>query len=184
MTLSASATLAADSLVQRALLAIEGGGSRVYPPPASVEVAFSPDGGTTEMIVREIGAAKRSIRIAAYAFTSRPVAKALVAAHRAGVDVKIVVDHGQIEKSNHSETAYLAKHDIPVRIDIVHTLQHDKYMVIDGKDVETGSFNYTAAAEHHNSENAIILRDAPKLAAAYADNWKSLWDAAESYSGK
>jgi phosphatidylserine/phosphatidylglycerophosphate/cardiolipin synthase-like enzyme len=69
----------------------------------------------------------------------------------------------------------LAAARILVRADVVHTLQHDKYMVIDGKSVETGSFNDTAA-EQHNSENVILLGSAPKLAAAYGANWQSLWD--------
>ena len=60
------------------------------PPPDSVEVAFSPSGGATELVVKVIGAAKQSIRVAAYAFTSRPIAKALVEARKLGVDVEIV----------------------------------------------------------------------------------------------
>jgi phosphatidylserine/phosphatidylglycerophosphate/cardiolipin synthase-like enzyme len=61
---------------------------------------------------------------------------------------------------------------------------HDKYMDVDGKAVETGSFNHSAAAEHKNSENVIVLWDAPKLAAAYTEDWKKLWDQAEPYNGK
>jgi phosphatidylserine/phosphatidylglycerophosphate/cardiolipin synthase-like enzyme len=178
-----SPALADPSLVQRAMQALQGGGAQTMPPPTSVEVAFSPDGGSTDLVLKAIRASKQSIRVAAYSFTSRPIAKALIEARKAGVDVAVVVDHEQIEKDSHSEAAYLAAQGIPVRVDIVHALQHDKYMVIDGKNVETGSFNYTAAAEQHNSENVIVLWDDPKLATAYADNWKNLWDAAESYSG-
>ncbi|MGB9153518.1 MAG: phospholipase D family protein [Alphaproteobacteria bacterium] len=182
--LSVHTVFAEDTLVQRALHVLQGGGAQVMPPPVSVELAFSPNGGATELVIKAIGAAKQSIHVAAYAFTSRPIAKALVDARKAGIDVEIVVDHEQIEKDNHSEAAYLASQNIPVRVDIVHALQHDKYMVIDSKSVETGSFNYTAAAEQHNSENVIVLWDDPKLADAYAKNWKSLWDAAEAYSGR
>ena len=32
---------------------------------------------------------------------------------------------------------------IPIRINSYYAIMHDKYMVIDGKTVETGSFNYT-----------------------------------------
>ena len=182
--LIAGPAFADPSLVQRAIQSIQGGGAQIVPPPASVEVAFSPGGGATELVVKAIGAAKKTVRVAAYSFTSRPIAKALVEASKAGVDVTVVVDHDQIEKDNHSEVSYLTAAHIPVRVDIVHALQHDKYMVIDGKSVETGSFNYTFSAETHNSENVIVLWDAPQLAAAYARDWKSLWDAAEVYSGR
>ena len=156
----------------------------MVPSPASVEIAFSPGGGATDLVVKAIASAKQSIHVAAYSFTSRPIAKALAEAHKAGIDVDVLVDHSQIEKDNHSVTAFLIVAKIPLRVDIVHALQHDKYMVIDGKTVETGSFNYTAAAEQHNSENVIVLWDDPALAAAYGENWKSLWDQAETYSGQ
>lgn len=175
---------AAPTLIQRAVQALQGGGAVIEPPPVSVEVAFSPGGGATELVVKAIASAKQSIRVAAYSFTSRPIAKALIEAHQAGIDIDVVVDHGQIEKSSHSVTAYLVAAKIPVRVDIVHVIQHDKYLVIDGKTIETGSFNYTAAAEQHNSENVIVLWDDPKLAAAYGDNWKNLWDLAEPYNGQ
>ena len=172
-------------LLQRALQVLQGSsGSRVVAPPASVEVAFSPSGGATELVVKAIASAKQSIHVAAYSFTSRPIAMAIADARRAGLDVDVVVDHEQIAKGNHSVVSYLVSMNVPVRVDIVHTLQHDKYMVIDGKTVETGSFNYTAAAEQHNSENVIVLWNAPQLSAAYEDNWKSLWQQAEVYAGR
>ena len=40
----------------------------------SVAVAFSPDDGVTQMIINEIDKAKISIYVAAYSFTSRPIA--------------------------------------------------------------------------------------------------------------
>ena len=179
--LSFSPALAAPNLIQRAVQALQGGGSRVVASPASVEIAFSPGGGATDLVVKAIAAAKKDIRVAAYSFTSRPIAKALIEAHQAGVDVQVVIDHGQIAKSAHSVSGSLIAAQIPVRVDIVHALQHDKYIVIDSKTVETGSFNYTAAAEQHNSENVVVLWDAPQLASAYGDDWKSLWNQAESY---
>ena len=62
-------------------------------PP--IEVHFSPRGGCTETIVKEIGAAKSSILIQAYSFTSAPIAKVLVDAHRRGVHVEVILDSSQ-----------------------------------------------------------------------------------------
>jgi len=45
-------------------------------------------------------------------------------------------------------------------------------MVIDDQVVLTGSFNFTGAAEKHNAENLLVLRD-PKLAEQYLQNWKA-----------
>lgn len=184
LALSCAPVQASPSLIQLALQALQGGETQTAPPPASLEVAFSPSGGATNLVVKAIGSAKQSILVAAYSFTSRPIAKALIQAHQAGVDVKVVVDHSQISKTSHSVVGALVLAKIPLRVDIIHAIQHDKYMVIDGKTVETGSFNYTAAAEQHNSENVIVLWDDAKLATVYGDNWKSLWDRAESYNGQ
>jgi phosphatidylserine/phosphatidylglycerophosphate/cardiolipin synthase-like enzyme len=52
---------------------------------------------------------------------------------------------------------------------------HDKYMVIDGKDVETGSLNYSGAAATKNSENALVLWNYPLMAEPYLNHWQSRW---------
>ncbi len=173
---------ASPSFVDRALHYLQGGRSETAPLPQTAEVAFSPGGGATELIIKTIGAAKQSIRVAAYSFTSRPIAKALIEAHQAGIDVKVVVDRGQIEKGSHSVMPIIALAKIPVRVDTEHALQHDKYMIIDGSTVQTGSFNYTAAAEQRNSENVLVLWQAPELARLYGENWQALWDSAEPYA--
>jgi phosphatidylserine/phosphatidylglycerophosphate/cardiolipin synthase-like enzyme len=44
-------------------------------------------------------------------------------------------------------------------------------MVIDGKDVITGSFNFTVSAQDRNAENVLFIRDNPVIAKAYGDNF-------------
>src|SRR5271156_1596190 len=63
--------------------------------PKSVEVFFSPNGGCTEAIVRELNRAKQPVRVQAYSFTSVPIAKALVNAPRRGVNVQVILDETQ-----------------------------------------------------------------------------------------
>jgi hypothetical protein len=55
-------------------------------------------------------------------------------------------------------------------IDDKHAIAHNKVMVIDGRTVLTGSFNFTKAAEEKNAENLLVIEDAA-LAKRYADNW-------------
>ncbi len=45
---------------------------------APAKVLFSPDGGATQAIVREIDNARLEILVQAYSFTSAPIARALV----------------------------------------------------------------------------------------------------------
>lgn len=48
------------------------------------QVYFSPNGGCTDAIVKEISKAKSEILVQAYSFTSKDIAKALVDAHKRG----------------------------------------------------------------------------------------------------
>jgi hypothetical protein len=51
---------------------------------ARVVVYFSPNGGVTDAVVRELHAATTQVFMQAYAFTSAPIAKAIVEAHKHG----------------------------------------------------------------------------------------------------
>lgn len=159
--------------------------ARPYSAPANgtIEVAFSPDAGATELVVKAISSAKKSILVAAYSFTSKPIAQALVDAHKRGIDVKIVVDKSQ-KSARYTSATFLANMGIPTRVDSQHAIQHNKFMVIDGAHVETGSFNYTSAAEQRNAENAMIVWNNPKLATIYADNWRVHWEHSEPYGAR
>jgi phosphatidylserine/phosphatidylglycerophosphate/cardiolipin synthase-like enzyme len=147
------------------------------------KVAFSPNGGGTELIVQTISAAQVSIRVAAYSFTSEPIAKALVEAHKKGVDVKVVLDKSQ-RTAKYTSATFLANMGVPTRINDKYAIMHNKYMVIDGKDVQQGSFNYSKAAEKKNAENVLVIKDTQELAKKYLDNWNKLWDEAEEYKPK
>jgi len=59
---------------------------------ADIKVYFSPNGGCTEAIVNEIKNAKSEILVQAYSFTSAPIAKALVEAHKRAVKVSAILD--------------------------------------------------------------------------------------------
>jgi phosphatidylserine/phosphatidylglycerophosphate/cardiolipin synthase-like enzyme len=48
---------------------------------------------------------------------------------------------------------------------------HDKVMILDEEIVITGSYNWTVAAEKHNSENLLVIRD-PHLARVYTEHWQ------------
>jgi len=58
----------------------------------SIQVLFSPEGGCTDAIVGELTKARKEILVQAYSFTSQPIAKALVDAHKRGVLTEIILD--------------------------------------------------------------------------------------------
>jgi phosphatidylserine/phosphatidylglycerophosphate/cardiolipin synthase-like enzyme len=151
-------------------------------PLPPIEVHFSPDGGCTEAVVNEIEAAKTGILVQAYSFTSAPIAKALVAAHKRGVEVKAILDKSQ-ETEKYTEADFLLHAGIGVLIDSAHAIAHNKIIIVDDKVVITGSFNFTKSAEEHNAENLLVIRDA-NMAATYTANWKSHAEHSERYTGR
>src|SRR5512135_1000436 len=60
-----------------------------------VEVLFRPGDPVDERIIAAIDAAQRHVHVLTYTFTHPGIARALVNAHRRGVDVAIVADQGQ-----------------------------------------------------------------------------------------
>jgi len=151
---------------------------RTLPP---MEVYFSPEGGCTEAIVREIDAAQTSILVQAYSFTSAPIAKALVEAHQRGVHVEAILDRSQ-KSEKYSSADFVLHAGIPTMIDAKHAIAHNKVIVIDGGIVITGSFNFTKAAEEHNAENLLVIRDR-QIAEKYAANWQLHAAHSEQYTG-
>jgi hypothetical protein len=53
---------------------------------APTQVYFSPHGGASQAIIKEINDAKSEILVQAYSFTSAPIAKALVDTHKRGLE--------------------------------------------------------------------------------------------------
>jgi len=150
--------------------------------PNSVSVYFSPKGGCTEAVVRELDHAQKSIRVQAYSFTSAPIAKALVEAKRRGLDVEIILDRSQ-RSERYSSADFGAHAGIPTFIDAVHAIAHNKIIIVDGEVVLTGSFNFTKAAEEKNAENLLVIHD-KALAAKYMENWEHHRGHSEGYAGR
>ena len=83
-------------LIAGAILTVCAGTPRAADQPApQIAVYFSPHGGCTDAIVKELDAAKESVLVQAYEFTSAPIAKALMEAHKRGVKVQVILDKGQ-----------------------------------------------------------------------------------------
>jgi phosphatidylserine/phosphatidylglycerophosphate/cardiolipin synthase-like enzyme len=147
--------------------------------PQGVQVYFSPHGGATEAVVNALAQATNAVLVQAYSFTSAPIAKALVEAHRRGVRVQVILDKSQ-RTGKYSEADFLKNNDIPTLMDARHAIAHNKIMIIDGYLVLTGSFNFTKAAEENNAENLLVIND-PVLAKEYITNWQGHEQHSEPY---
>jgi phosphatidylserine/phosphatidylglycerophosphate/cardiolipin synthase-like enzyme len=166
-----------DSVLERVVHAYEANHTYEVPATGSVEVAFSPDEGSEALVVKVIDSARTELRMLAYSFTSAPVTSALLRARKRGVQVRLVAD----QKSNESEDrsgkaraalSALANAGVDVRLINVYPIHHDKVIVVDRQTVELGSFNYSDAAAHRNSENVLVNWNNPKLAQVYLGHFE------------
>lgn len=139
----------------------------------AAEIAFSPRQGATELVIETIESAKKTIEVAAYSFTSEPIAKALLKAQKRGVKVRIILDKSQ-RTTNYSSYNFFINHNIDARINNQYAIMHNKFMIIDGVKLQLGSFNYTKAAEEKNAENVLVI-SLPYIVENYSLQWNKLW---------
>ena len=157
--------------------------SDVNPCPSEAEkganrstvVAFGPEENPEALILRLIDSARTSIHLSAFSFSSAPIIEALIRAHQRGVDVAVVVDRkhnvdDDTKGIGQRALAQLVRSDIAVRTNANYRIHHDKFMVVDDRHVETGSYNFSPSA-NKNSENVLIICNSPQLAARYVDHW-------------
>ena len=148
----------------------------------AIDVRFSPKGGCTDAVVDALNAARKSVYVQAYSFTSAPIARALVEAHKRGLAVKAILDKSQ-RSEKYSSADFVAHAGIAVLIDAKHAIAHNKIMIIDEETVITGSFNFTKAAEESNAENLLLIHS-KVLARRYLENWVNHSEHSEGYEGR
>jgi phosphatidylserine/phosphatidylglycerophosphate/cardiolipin synthase-like enzyme len=158
----------------------------------SIETAFTPGDRIDNLIIAAIAAAKREVLVNAYSFTQRRISGALVAARKRGVSVQVIADSQQAATLPQNVLAELVKGGVDVWLDSNYQAAHNKVVIVDADTANattiTGSYNFTVAAQWHNAENVVILRDNREVARAYRDNWLRLkahatpWPVAKSDS--
>lgn len=173
-------------LIEQVEQAVAERHSYQVPATGTVEVAFSPDEGSENLVLKVIGTARHDIRMLTYSFTSAPVARALLEAKKRGVDIKIVADqrnNTSEDRSGKSRAALslLTEAGADVRLISAYPIHHDKVLIVDGETVELGSFNYSDAAAHRNSENVLVNWSNPQLAKVYLEHFARNYRQATPY---
>jgi phosphatidylserine/phosphatidylglycerophosphate/cardiolipin synthase-like enzyme len=148
------------------------------PTDSPVAAFFSPKGGIEQQTLNCIAAAVETIEMAAYAFTNENIAKALIDAIKRGVKVSLVMDRSETKGPQASLHDELEKAGSSIRlISPPGGIMHDKFIIVDGKNVEWGSYNYTGRAEDANFENATFLSN-NNLAQQYHSDFVTIFNQA------
>lgn len=155
-------------------------GSTQIPAAGEIEFAFSPHKGAEDLVLKVIRSAKSEVIVAAYAFTSAPVTQALLDAKKRGVKVSVLADHKHNlsrDESGKAQAALgaLTNAGVATRSIAVYPIHHDKFIIVDRRHVQLGSFNYTAAAAKSNSEYVVANWNNPQLADGFLRHFEANW---------
>ena len=144
---------------------------------AGTRTYFSPDDDTQQVMLDFATGALKSILIADYSFTCAPLTDILVKKHAAGVNVRLVLDKTEAAgKAERVQLAKLTAAGVPFEVGTSqrHRSMHLKVMIVDGKFVMSGSYNFTAAARLEN--NTFDITDDPERATRFTATWTEIWD--------
>jgi phosphatidylserine/phosphatidylglycerophosphate/cardiolipin synthase-like enzyme len=117
----------------------------------------SSSAGPADGLAQALLGADHTIDMAVYELDLEPVSDALIMAAGKGVGVRIVAES---DEAGRGQLPRLQASGIPVVLDRRPSLMHDKFTVIDGREVWTGSMNYTSNGVNRTNNNLVRLRSA------------------------
>jgi len=120
-------------------------------------------GGLDEILAADIERAESTVDVAAYEADLESIGDALVAAQERGVQVRFVTDSDNVDER---AVRQLIRAGIPVVEDDRGALMHNKFVIIDGEVVWTGSWNLTENGTYRNNNNAVRI-----VSMALAENY-------------
>jgi len=142
----------------------------------NVDVYFAPasrvdTNGIDDQLIAFLQSADSSILCAFYELAWMDAARVLVDKHRAGLTVKVVSDSDYQERE---AIQACVEAGIPVVFDERGAFMHDKFCIVDGKRVWTGSTNITENGLFRNDNNAIVVAS-PELASNFTAEFSEMF---------
>ncbi len=144
-----------------------GAGWQLYfTEPSSAAARADYAGGLDRQLAEAIDQVSESLDVAVFDLDNPAIAAAILAAQRRGAAVRMVADD---EHGLHNEDSdwlhQLRAAGVPIVDDERSALMHNKFMILDGKTVWTGSMNYTVNGAYRHNNNVLALNDARAVAA-------------------
>ncbi len=125
-------------------------------------------------LAQVIRRAKKQVYAALQELDSQIITDAILYVHKNGVEVKIVTED---KYKDEESIRRLKRVGIPVVDDSSGPkgkLMHNKFIIIDGEWVWTGSFNTTDNGSYKNNNNSLLIRS-PKLAENFIDEFNEMF---------
>ena len=138
-----------------------------------MKTAFSPGPDCKKLILEHIDSARIELCICVFTISDNDIGRALINAHKKGIDIRIITDNDKVLDTG-SDIYDLSLIGIPIRTDLTSNHMHHKFSIADGKQLITGSYNWTRSAELYNQEN-VILTEHLELVNPFKAEFHRLW---------
>jgi phosphatidylserine/phosphatidylglycerophosphate/cardiolipin synthase-like enzyme len=140
---------------------------------AASEAFFSPGEDCLRQIIHRFASARRSADLCVFTITDDRITRALLDAHRRGVQLRLITDNEKAFDAG-SDITRIQSAGVPTRVDRTPYHMHHKYALFDGERLLSGSYNWTRGAANDNEENVIDTGD-PRLVAVFRQHFEQLW---------
>lgn len=125
---------------------------------------FSPGSNSEERLAEIIGAAKKTVDAVTFTFSSRILADAVIDAKNRGVKVRFLTDKDLGKGSWAAKLVYDGGVEMKWRKGRTDKgAMHNKFVILDGKILETGSYNWSINGSVNSFENMIFTNDSSTI---------------------
>jgi phosphatidylserine/phosphatidylglycerophosphate/cardiolipin synthase-like enzyme len=144
-----------------------------------------------DKVINLINSANGSLYMAIYDLDLANIANAMVAAKNRGVDVRFITDNDNIGVDNAEVISILNAGNVPWIDDTENgsagsKIQHNKFIIVDGKFVLTGSTNLSQSGVHGDlnadgilinkgNDNHIVIIESTPLALIFKNQFNVMW---------
>ncbi|MBI2666342.1 DUF1669 domain-containing protein [Candidatus Woesearchaeota archaeon] len=130
----------------------------------SVEVHFCPQENCELLFLNFLERAESSIHCALYDLSLSSVQEVLLRKKEEGKEVQVVTDDAYLKRFTHSF----------VKADGSYGLMHNKFCIVDGSKISTGSMNPTTGDTRKNNNNLLLI-SSQLVAQSYEDEFTEMW---------
>ncbi|XP_059126770.1 mitochondrial cardiolipin hydrolase isoform X1 [Peromyscus eremicus] len=143
-------------------------------PSSGCQCSLPHSESSLSRLLRALLAARSSLELCLFAFSSPQLGRAVQLLHQRGVRVRVITDCDYMAL-NGSQIGLLRKAGIQVRHDQDLGYMHHKFAIIDKKVLITGSLNWTTQAIQNNRENVLIMEDT-EYVRLFLEEFERIWE--------
>ena len=126
-----------------------------------------------DLLVQMIDGSNATIDFSVMGFTRRPIIEALERAYHRGVSLRFV---GNGRHLGHGGGGYAAMDalGVPMVVGNMYHIMHNKFFIVDGRYVVTGTGNITSTGFERNDNNWVLI-DSPQVAQDFTNEFEQLF---------